>query len=234
MTARVKASSLCGVVSGSSLRVARRGGQNSSREGLAVLDLDYLRGRFAVLTAEKSPAVLTAAACLLRQAQESGSPVVWVAVTDSIFFPPDFSSNGIDLSALPVVFGRNLAGGAQAADCLLRCGGFALVFMDMGDGRQELRLAQQARLAGLARQNGAALVMLHCHSFGHRRGGEGGSFASLRAAVCRVRVPPSGQYHFQTELTKNKCGHPLIQDGPGSAALRESAKEVCYGPAGLC
>jgi recombination protein RecA len=180
--------------------------------------LEALAGRFVEISGGSATAALTAAAGLIVQAQERGELAAWIGRAESIFFPPDFAASGIDLAALPVVRAENVTQMARAADTLLRSGGFALVVLDL-DGRIELPMAMQTRLAGLAKQHHAALV---CITRTIRRAAARGSLVSLRVETERTRTAP-GCFTVTLRAVKDK------RRAPGW-----THREMCHGPDGVC
>ena len=66
----------------------------------ATWSLSSMMGRAVLLT---GPARLSATMLLSYQAQKMGTIPLWIAATNSLFFPADAARMGIDLSALPVV-----------------------------------------------------------------------------------------------------------------------------------
>lgn len=118
-------------------------------------NLEEVRGRLVQLSGE---GVLTMAVELVVDAQRVGEPAAWVAV-DSDFYPPDVAASGVDLAALVVVRVQDGRSAARAADRLLRSGGFGLVVLDLTTD-EDVPLAVQSRLVGLAQRYEAAVVCL--------------------------------------------------------------------------
>ncbi len=186
--------------------------------------------------------VLTVVTSLVREAQQSRQPVVWITAVGTSFFPPDLATNGVDLATLAVVRidaqvehrlehrleYRHGADGLvmlRAADQLLRSGAFGLVVVDFAvDSDSSRRVTSRgcrpeamSRLAELAKRHGTALVCL--------RGGsqsEFGGFVSLRAVCGRRRRSP-GQFECTVDVVKDKWR------GPGWQQVQE-----CRGTMGLC
>jgi len=126
-------------------------------------DLATLAGGIAEITATRPAAGLTAASLLLRDAQGHGEPAAWIAAGDSLPYPLDLASGGIDLRALPIVRVAGLMDGARACEHLLRSGAFGLIVLDLGradQGRLTLPAAAQVRLAALCRRHHALLLIL--------------------------------------------------------------------------
>ncbi len=191
------------------------GGALRAGSGRPVWSLTALAGRFVEIT---GAAPLTAAAGLILEAQERGTPAAWIGAAASSFYPPDFAAWGIDLAALPVVHVEDACQGARAADTLLRSGGFALVMLDL-PAAADLPLAAQSRLAGLAKQRHAVLARL-------RSGGQdrapAGSLVSLRVETA---VDRRG---FDAFL----CALRAVKDKRQAPGWRH--EEVRHGPGGLC
>jgi len=78
--------------------------------------LDTVAGRLVEISSEGPTASLTIAVGLILEAQQRGEPAVWIAASDSIFFPPDLDASGVDLAALPVVRVDDPPRAARAAD----------------------------------------------------------------------------------------------------------------------
>ena len=181
-------------------------------------NLATLAGTFAELSSFGETASLTIATSLVRGAQERGEPAAWVAVGDSIFYPPDVAESGVDLEALPVVRSADSLGAVRAADHLLRSGGFALVVVDLGV-QHYLRIPLQSRLAGLAKKHHTTLL---CLTKKKSETPSIGSLVSIRgeATVCKTSF---NRFIWEVLVLKDK------RRGPGW-----SHAEVCRGPDGLC
>lgn len=160
--------------------------------------------------------VLTAACRLVLEAQRLRMPVAWVSMTRNTFYPPDMADNGVDLTALPVVWAPSLTAAGRAADWLLRSSAFGLLILDLR-GRYSLPPAVQGRLLQLARTHRTALVCLT-----EEEGAALGSLVSLRARASWRRVGPF-RLLWELRVFKDK------RRGPGWKHT-----EVCRGPVGLC
>lgn len=180
--------------------------------------LDALAGRFVEIGGDSATAALTVSASLIVQAQRQGEPAVWIGGLGSTFFPPDFAAAGVELDALPVVRVDSALAAAQAADTLLRSGGFAVVVLDLGP-KAELPLAVQTRLVGLAQKHHTALLALTRQTPGDR---PRGSLASLRAETLKSR----------TDHDCFACELRIVKDKRRTPGRRHT--EVCRGPDGLC
>ncbi len=175
-------------------------------------------GRFAEISGGESTAALTLAVGLMTEAQLRGEPVAWLARCGSCFYPPDVAATGIDLDAVVVVWARGVIEAVQAADLMLRSGGFGLIVLDLGQD-DRVPLAAQTRLAALAKRHETALV---CLTQKERRQPSLGSLISLRADA--ARAGRSGRlFRCEAQILKDK------RQGPGWTFT-----EVCHGPDGLC
>ena len=109
-----------------------------------------LGGCLAELSGEPGAPSLTLAFGLVRQVQQQGEPVAWLARADSTFYPPDAAEGGVDLAALPVIRLASVRQRLQAAEQLARAGAFGLLVIDLG-ACLDLPLAAQTRLADQGR-----------------------------------------------------------------------------------
>ena len=127
---------------------------------------------------------LSVVASIIHQFQQHKEPAAWVSAGDSVFFPPDFASCGIDLSHLPVVFAGTGHKAARAAEHLLRSGAFALVLLDLGNDRT-LTDAHFGRLIRLGEKHDAAIICLTTAivSHGRRRPAGGGGTSAAQGAA---------------------------------------------------
>jgi recombination protein RecA len=178
-----------------------------------------LTGRVSELSAPRNVPVLSFVSLLIREVQLTNEPAVWVAVDQSIFFPPDFSANGVDLSALPVVWAPHVRDAVRAVEHLLRSSAFTLVIVDLPPNTiiDQGRLGKLARLADL---NDIALVLLNQQDDG--RPFTLGSIISLRMFSERKLT---GENEFQCVFSAVKDKHHT----PGW-----SITEVFHGPDGMC
>lgn len=187
-------------------------------------NLESLAGGITEISAPAPAAGLTAAARLVREAQERGEPAAWIAAGDSLFYAPDLHDWGVDLAALPVVQVSGVLAAARAAECLLRSGAFALVVFDLGHTGSFTRSATlpaavQVRLAALCRRHEAALLLLAQKPEGTP---PVASMAILRAEGS-VRKTAFDRFTFELTVLKDK------RQGTGW-----SHEEVLRGPDGLC
>ncbi len=194
--------------------------------------VDYLAGKLAELRSAAAPAVLTAGMNLVLKAQTGLETAVWVTSTESIFFPEDAQTWGVDLDAMAVVRVPGAAAMLQASDKLIRSGAFGLIILDfvsplpspMGKGDSKpgapghVSFAQQARFLGLAKKHQTALVFL---TSTHSPLSGASSLVSLRGEVGR-RHADTDIYKVRIHILKDK------QHGPGW-----HHEERCLGPDGL-
>jgi recombination protein RecA len=181
--------------------------------------LDSLAGHLCELRNPGRTPALTFTAILLLQAQERGQPVAWIATAPSCFFAPDMAAWGIDLEALPVIQVDGAKQAARAADHLLRSGSFGLLVMDLLQDN-DMPIAAQSRLLGLARRHRSALLCLTQPERGRRRQNSLGSLVSLRVSG---DVRAEGQ-DFVCELIAEKDK----RNGPGW-----KHRVLCRGAEGL-
>jgi recombination protein RecA len=165
-----------------------------------------------------SGGALTAATTLVLEAQVAAEPCAWVSRPESTFFPPDLERSGVDLDALVVVFVSSAGEAARSASRLVRSGAFGLVVLDLG-ASSEIAMPLESRLAGLAREHDAAIVML---TEKDASAPSVGSMISLRMEAQRIRAEGEGSFRLRLTALKDK------RRGPGW-----THDEVVHGPAGL-
>src|SRR2546430_3848868 len=128
------------------------------------------------------------AACLREVARAGGAAALIDA--DDAFDPVSAARAGVDLSrVLWVRCGGRRDAALRAADLLVRCPGFALVALDVGESPPRISLAQAFRLRLAVRRGGAALVVV-----ARRRGPAPGPAPGGRAPPPRpprARPPPA-------------------------------------------
>jgi len=180
-------------------------------------NLAAIAGRFIEISASASPASLTLAFGLVREAQNQREPVGWVTSAGSFFYPPDAAHGGVDLAALVVIRVLHAVIIPTAGEKLLRSGGFGLIVLDLGIA--DIPVPLQSRLTGLAQHHHTALV---CLTEKESKTFSLGSLVSLRAHAERQR---SSDHRFVCRLRvlKDKRRGPTW-----------SHEELCRGPAGLC
>lgn len=181
--------------------------------------ISALQGRLCELSAADDGPSLTLASGLALEAQLRGEPVAWISAGVAPPYALDLEAGGLDLEALPCIRVEDGRQAARAADHLLRSGGFGLVITDLA-AKARWTLAQQNRLAGLARHHRSALLCLTRNE--DRQASSLGSPVSLRVEA-RLSARSDGRFLCCVEVTKDK------QRGPGWRH-----EEICRGPAGLC
>lgn len=121
---------------------------------------EQLRGRLIELNAARASAALSFSAQLIAQAQRADLPVAWIAMGDSLFFPPDMHQNGVDLQALALVWPDEISQAWRALDALIRADAFGLVVVDLR-ADADLHPSQQHRLARMAERYDVAVIFLN-------------------------------------------------------------------------
>ena len=177
-----------------------------------------LGGCLAELSGDPGAPSLTLAFGLVRQVQQQGEPVAWLARTDSTFYPPDAAAGGVDLAALPVIRLAAMRQRLQAAEQLARAGAFGLLVIDLGACR-DLPLAAQTRLADQALAHGTLILCLTAKT---EHQPSLGSLVAVRGHARRVRRAED-RFACRVQALKDK------RRGPGW-----TDEEWCHGPDGLC
>ena len=177
-----------------------------------------LGGCLAELSGEPGAPSLTLAFGLVRQVQQQGEPVAWLARTDSTFYPPDAAEGGVDLAALPVIRLAGLRQRLQAAEQLARAGAFGLLVIDLG-ACLDLPLAAQTRLADQALAHGTLILCLTAKT---EHQPSLGSLVAVRGHAQRIHRGKDGFACRVQALKDKRCG-------PGW-----TDEEWCRGPDGLC
>ena len=180
--------------------------------------LETLSGRMAELSSSGSSACLSAAVAIILHAQQRGEPAAWVAVGESVFYPPDAAQSGVDLDTLPIIQVKDTRAAARTADKLLRSGAFAVVVLDLGSSH-DIRVPVQSRLAGLVKKHHCALL---CLTKKKSSDPSIGSLVSLRGETS-VKKTAFDQFTWEIRFVKDK------RRGPGWVHTG-----ICRGPDGLC
>lgn len=168
-----------------------------------VFSLSTLRGRLTEFICSPASPTYSLISLLLREAQIQKDSVVWISCSGSVFFPPDMKKNGIDLSALPVVWAKNVRSAVRVCEHLLRSNGFGFLVVDLPEQAlvEQGRLGKLARLSDLhntavlfvTRHNGRALYSL-------------GSMISLRFEASRENN--KNKFTCKVRAVKEKCRAP--------------------------
>lgn len=145
-----------------------------------------LAGQLIELSEEAPFGAITFTSELILAAQQAGEPVGWISARQSIFYPPDFAENGIDLSAVTIVSVPDEAGALWACDLLLRSGAFGFLIVDIEQGKRWTDAAM-ARLVHLARRNRTAVLFLTVKDTALA---SLSSLVTLRGEVLRRGAPP--------------------------------------------
>ena len=177
-----------------------------------------LGGCLAELSAAPGAPSLTLALGLVRQVQQQGEPVAWLARADSTFYPPDAAEGGVDLAALPVIRLAGLRQRLQAAEQLARAGAFGLLVIDLG-ACPDLPLAAQTRLAEQAIAHGTLILCLTAKT---EQQPSLGSLVAVRGQALPLSRE-TGRFACRVQALKDK------RRGPGW-----TDEEWCRGPDGLC
>ena len=185
--------------------------------------LETMLGRLTELSRGAASAVLSLTFRLVLEAQLRDEPVCWITRRESCFFPPDAAASGVDLEALAVVRVPEARQAPRAADTLVRSGGFGLVVVDLGSV-QQLPLAVQTRLSGLAHKHHAALLLLTDKT----RGSPSlGSLISLHIEATRVKAAPTA-----ADSQRFECRVHVLKDKRQGNGWQH--QEAFRGPTGLC
>ena len=176
---------------------------------------DNLVGILAEVSEEVPSGAASFAAEIIAEAQAQNEPVAWVTGTESIFFPPDLRSRGVDLSAVAVIRVNGEADSLLAAEWLVRSGAMGLVVVDL-EVQGNITDASLGRLLKLAERNLCAVLFLtrkrsHDPSLGSR--------ISLRGCITRSG---HGPLIIDIRTTKDKRSHS------GSRQSRQY-----HGPSGM-
>ena len=158
---------------------------------------DNLVGILSEVSEEVPSGAVSFAAEIIAEAQTQKETVAWVTGTESIFFPPDLRSRGVDLSAVAVIRVNGETDSLMAAEWLVRSGAMGLVVVDL-DAHGNITDASLGRLLKLAERNLCAVTFLT-----RKRGQDPslGSRISLRGCITRSG---SGPFVIDIHTTKDK------------------------------
>ncbi len=180
-----------------------------------------LKGQIIELSEEIPFGALTFTSELILEAQQADEPIAWISARSDIFYPPDMSENGIDISALSVISVTNEREAVWVCDLLIRSGAFGFVIVDIESTRR-LTDAAVARLVHLARRNSAAVLFLTVAGV---QTPALSSLVSLRGVVRR----PSSRVRAAEVVG---CEILTVKDKRGAPGGRLARKYD--GPIGLC
>lgn len=110
--------------------------------------VDSLAGSLVELIYTPAPAVLSAATMLVRDAQQQGTPCLWITTGKSMVYPPDLERCGVDISRLMVVRVPDLSAATRSTEYLGRSGGVGLILTDISDDGRDDRGARGTRDTG--------------------------------------------------------------------------------------
>jgi recombination protein RecA len=134
--------------------------------------------------------------------------------TEEIFDPGSAASAGMDLRRLLWVrCGSNRAVALRAADMLVRCPGFALVALDLGEWVPRLTTTMAFRLKFAVRRTDVALLIV-----GRRR--LTGASAALAVETLREGIEWAGPGPAPTRLARVRTTTRVLR-APGSAPGRQ-------------
>ena len=176
---------------------------------------DNLIGILSEISEQAPSGALSFLADVLYEAQSRRETVAWVAGMESVFYPPDLSERGIDLSALTVIRTGVQMESLTAAEWLIRSGAIGLVVVDV-EGQWNINDAALGRIQKVAERNLCAVVFLT------RKGAQDpslGSRISLRGCITRSGAAPF-------VITIN-----TIKDKRSNSRFRQSRQY--YGPSGM-
>jgi hypothetical protein len=158
---------------------------------------DNLVGILAEVSEEVPSGAVSFAAEIIAEAQAQNEPVAWVTGTESVFFPPDLQSRGVNLSAVAVIRVNGETDSLMAAEWLVRSGAMGLVIVDL-DAHGNVTDASLGRLLKLAERNLCAVLFLT------RKRGQApslGSRISLRGCITRSG---NGPFAIDIRTTRDK------------------------------
>lgn len=180
-------------------------------------------GRLVEISGDRASGRTTIAVSVVKQFQRGGCLTAWVQPQPGALYPPDLHAGGVDLRALVCVHvprggKRPSTDLLRAGELLLRSGAFGLVVVDLSTDPPPPQTRWQARLAGVAREHGARLVLLTC-----KPGTEAsaGPMIGLRVETQRRRLDDTA-FELRPRVLRAKAGLDA-----------EPAPEACRAPCGL-
>ena len=177
--------------------------------------LENLVGILAEISEETACGAVSFAAEIIHEAQGRNEPVAWVAGPSSIWYPPDLSDRGVDLSAVAVIRAGGEKESLTAAEWLVRSGAWGLVIVD-AEGEWRASDSSLGRIQKLAERGQSAVLFLT-----RKRPNEPslGSRISLRGCVSRT-----GSEAFRIAITTCK-------DKRSNVSSRQNRQY--HGPSGM-
>lgn len=162
-------------------------------------NLQEVSGRLVEISEPQPIASLSFAFLLVREAQNSGECAAWIGTLDSVFYPPDAETNGIDLVNFPVLRLPQTHQAGRGVEILLRSGAFRLVILDLGN-HLNLAPARLSQLNALVRKHNACVLFLTNKQLDEP---SLGSLVSLRAHTARERVR-EGEFLGKIHVLRDK------------------------------
>ena len=168
--------------------------------------LENLAGIMAEISEETACGAVSFAAEMILEAQRLNEPVAWVAGVSSIWYPPDLSDRGVDLSAVAVIRVGGEDESLTAVEWLVRSGALGLVIVD-ADGDWKGSDAPLGRIQKLSERGRCAVVFLtrkraHDPSLGSR--------ISLRGCMTSSGTDP---FHVAITTIKDKRSNSGSRQG---------------------
>lgn len=164
-------------------------------------------GRLVELVSGVGPSSGSSLAALtLLETQKEGGLTAWIEHEGGALYPPDLAQLGLDLDSLLIVRTPTEGGAiaiAKAAEILLRTGAFSALTLDLSGLKRPRGEAFLARLAALAREYGARVLILRDSSEEPSLG----TSIALRLDARRIRVG-RGRFRLEAHALKNKLGQP--------------------------
>ena len=155
---------------------------------------------------------------ILRRATRAGAAVALVDV-DEVLDVASAARAGVELDRLLWVrCDRRRDVGLRAADLLIRCPGFAIVALDLGELAPRLSLSAAFRLRLAARRSRGALVVLSSRRIA-------GAGAALAVETAQLGVDWSGPALTATRLARLRSRVSVVRD---RGALPADASELAW------
>lgn len=184
-------------------------------------DLAGLTGKVVEFSGWNQSACLSLTIPLIIESQKGVKECAWILPAskrgESLFFPPDFNSAGIDCSRIPIIRSANVVDSFSIAEKLIRSGGFALVVLDLTEGKR-VRASTVGRISSVAQRYQSLLLCLTRNPPGQ---------PSLDPMIfIHVHVEAQlngGRYQVKATVQKDKTQSPGLQ-----------MKWIYETPIGLC
>lgn len=172
-------------------------------------DLAGLTGKIVEFSGWNQSACLSLTIPLIQESQKSIKECAWILPSakrgESLFFPPDFQSAGIDCSRIPIIRSTSVVDSFGIAEKLIRSGGFSLVVLDLTEGKR-VRGSTVGRISSMAQKYQSLVLCLTRNPPGH---------PSLDPMVfIHVHVDAclkNGIYQVRASVQKDKTQAPGLQ-----------------------